>query len=90
MSVRNEASYHVPTLRERFWRKLGFRYHLGDEPEGTDGLPGWMCTDSTLHFSFGDRLRLLVSGKLKTRTVSYFDTPAPAVVKNRLDWEIQP
>ena len=27
------AFYAVPTRRRRFWRALGFRYHLGDEVE---------------------------------------------------------
>ena len=30
----NEASFHKPTRRERFWRAIGFRYHFTDLPEG--------------------------------------------------------
>lgn len=86
----NFAVVYVPTLSERFWRALGFRYHLGDEPDGADGLLGWSCTVSNMHFSWADRLRLLLTGRLRIQTISYFDTPSPNVVKNRLDWEIKP
>ena len=55
----NEAMYRVPTWRERLWRRLGYRYHLGEDPEGVDALAGWMCTESRMHFGVADRLRLL-------------------------------
>lgn len=31
--TQNLALHYVPTLAERFWRKLGYHYHLGEEPE---------------------------------------------------------
>ena len=79
---------YVPTLSERLWRKLGFHYHLGDEPEGADGLTGWMCNESYLQFGFLHRLRFLLTGRLKVRTVYHFDTPSPGTIKTRLDWMI--
>lgn len=88
--TRNEALALAPTLRQRFWRALGFRYHLGDTPPDADLLPGWMRTDSGLIFSFGDRLRILISGRLRTSTIVHMDTPSPAVCKTRLDWQILP
>jgi hypothetical protein len=36
----NFASEYKPTLTERFWRALGFRYHLGEDPQDTEALQG--------------------------------------------------
>lgn len=81
------AFAHVPTLSERIWRRLGFRYHLGDEPQDVDGLNGWMM--STVNFDFGlaDRLRLLLTGRLRAKLVQH-TTVQCAESKNRLDWQI--
>lgn len=87
MTVENGAMYHVPTLRERAWRWLGYRYHLGDDPNGIDVLPGWMCTDSHMHFSVADRVRLLLFGRLHIRLVQYTSVQVENT-KNRLDWHI--
>jgi len=83
----NQAFYHVPTFRERAVRWLGFRYHLGETPEGADDMPGWMCTESRLHFSIADRIRLLVSGRLHLRLVQH-TTQQVDSAKNRLDFHI--
>lgn len=59
------AMEYRPTRRERFWRALGFRYHLTDLPDGIDkDLPGWMMTKCFIHFSMADRMRLLLTGRL--------------------------
>lgn len=87
MTVENVAMYHVPTLRERFLRRIGYRYHLGDEPEGIDAMPGWMVTENRMQFSLADRLRLLVSGRLHFRLTQYTSVQVESA-KNRLDWHI--
>jgi hypothetical protein len=87
MTVENGAMHHVPTLAERTWRWLGFRYHLGSEPDGVEQLPGWMCTESGIRFDWKDRLRLLVSGHLRMRLVQYTSVQVEGT-KNRLDWHI--
>lgn len=87
MAVENGAMYHVPTLRERAWRRLGFRYHLGVDPEGIDTLPGWMCTENRLDFSMADRLRILISGRLRI-SIKHHMPVQPDFSKNRLDWYI--
>lgn len=85
----NMAMEYRPTLIQRFWRWAGFRYHLGEEPEGADKLSGWMMTESHFQFGFADRLRLLVSGHLHIRLAQH--TPKQVELsKNRLDWEIEP
>lgn len=78
-----------PTLPQRIWRAFGFRYHLGTEPEGTETLTGWMCTETRMHFGFLDRLRLLISGRLHIKLVQH--TPVQCdYSRNRLDWQIEP
>jgi hypothetical protein len=81
------AYHHVPTWRERAWRRLGYRYHLGDEPPDTDALPGWMCTETRMRFGWPDRLRLLLTGRLHLRLVQYLPVQCD-YAKNRLDWQI--
>lgn len=89
MNVTHGAMEHRPSWRARAWRRLGFRYHLGEDPKDADSLPGWMCTETRMHFSFGDRLRLLLTGKLHIRIVQH--TPVQCdFSRNRLDWEIEP
>lgn len=87
-TTQNGYVTYTPTLAERFWRKLGYRYHLGDEPEGTDGMPGWMVHGVRLRFSFADRLRLLLTGRLHVKSMMHTDVPCANVIKTRVDWEI--
>lgn len=84
----NRAMCSTPTLAQRFWRAVGFRYHLGEEPEGADKLPGWMRTDMHIHFGIADRLRLLISGKLFIASIVSHSSPDPTVCKSRMDWRI--
>lgn len=81
------AYFRLPTWRERVARLLGYRFHLGGEPDGTDPLNGWMKTEVRLNFSFGDRLRLLATGRLRVHVVQYMDVQ-PSVIMNRIDWQI--
>lgn len=83
------AAYHLPTIRQRVWRFVGFRYHLGHEPEDTDGLDGWAFTTIRLNFSWMDRLRLFLTGRLVVGSVIYFNAPSPTTCKSRVDWEIK-
>lgn len=89
-ATQNQACYALPTLAQRFWRSAGFRYHLGDEPEGSEMLPGWMRTDMHMRFGWLDRLRILISGKLFIASILSTDMPSPHVVKSRMDWRILP
>lgn len=86
-SVENGYAVYTPTRIERFWRKLGFRYHLGNEPEGIDSLEGWMQTRTWMHFSLRDRLRLLLSGRLHIVLTQHLPVKCD-FSKNRLDWMI--
>lgn len=87
MTVENGAMYHVPTWRQRLWRRIGYRYHLGAEPENVEQLKGWMCTETRLHFGLADRLRLFLTGRLHMRLVQYTEVQVEGT-KNRFDWHI--
>jgi hypothetical protein len=87
-AIQHGYATYQPSLIERAWRGLGFRYHLGEEPEGADQLKGWMCTETRMRFSFADRLRLLLSGRLHIRLVQHLPVECE-FSKNRLDWEIK-
>lgn len=66
---------------------LGFRTHVGETPKGADDMPGWMCTESRIHFSIADRIRLLCTGRLHIRLVQH-TTQQVESAKNRLDFRI--
>lgn len=52
--------HHVPTLKKRLWRWLGFCYQRNDLPDGIEAThPGWMLTTAKFKFTFWDRIRLL-------------------------------
>ena len=89
MQSENTAFFREPTLRERIWRRAGFRYHLGEEPEGCEALQGWMRTDIQMHFGWADRLRLLATGRLFIASVVHTDTPSATVTKSRVDWMVK-
>ena len=87
-NTRNGYVTYAPTWSERMWRALGFRYHLGEEPTDIDQLPGWMCTETRIRFSFSDRLRLLATGRLHLRLVQHLPVKCD-FARNRLDWQIK-
>lgn len=83
---------YKPSARERFWRRLGFRYHLGEhEPAGPEigkCWSGWMQTRTALHLDWRNRLRLVLTGHLNIQHTFHLDTPSPDKVHTRFDWEI--
>lgn len=76
-----EAGYIVekPSLALRFWRWLGYRTRQPEIDTDMEGptMPGWIMTDITVRLSFGDRIRLLISGaasiRVETRTSAEVD-----------------
>jgi citrate lyase synthetase len=70
MASENGYLVYRPTLAERFWRWVGFRYVHAEMPAEADALPHWLVVETGFHFSFGDRLRLLLGGKLRIRTTT--------------------
>lgn len=69
----NFASIYRPTFAERVAKRLGFNFRLGEEPDGVDAYPGWARTELRLDFSLMDRLRLLVTGRLRVSLTHYTD-----------------
>jgi hypothetical protein len=78
-----------PTLRERLGRRLGYTFRLGDEPAGGDDLPGWARTIVRTRFSWGDRLRLLITGRFDVELTHYLSAPVDYLV-NRTDVRFPP
>lgn len=78
-----------PSLRERFWRKMGFRFHLGDDGKDTTAFQGRMKTRTRFRFCWSDRLRLLLTGRLEVTISNDIDTPSPDKIHTRMDWQIK-
>lgn len=93
MSDTERAFYLAPSRRTLFWRKMGFRFHLGNdvaEDKAGEAWQGWMRTRSHLQLDWRDRLRLLVSGRLNLQHTFHIDTPSPDKIHTRFDWHILP
>jgi hypothetical protein len=86
-AIQNGYMEYKPSLRERFWSKLGFHFHLG-EHEPDEAWQGWIKTESGIHLDWRDRLRLLISGHLRLHHTIHTDTPSPTKMHTRFDWEI--
>lgn len=78
-----------PSLLRRIAGALGFTQHFGPEPEGIETLPGWARSDVRVGLSIGDRLRLLVSGRLYLTVTHYIDRPVDRM-EVRTDLRIPP
>lgn len=61
------AMTRTPTLYERFIRWAGFRSTHNDMPQTAELMPGWMMTHLHIDFCLSDRLRLLLTGRLRIR-----------------------
>ena len=73
--VMNGCMAYKPTLSDKAARFLGYRHHHGPEPRDHETLTqGWARTETSLNFTFGDRLRLLFSGKLRISHTHYANT----------------
>lgn len=78
-----------PTRTQRFWLALGFCWTIGAEPVGADKMEGWMRTDIGMHFGFMDRLRLLLTGRLRIHLTQHLPVRCD-FSRNRMDWRIVP
>lgn len=77
----------TPSRAQVFWRRLGFRYHLGEHEKDIDWAKGAIDTTTGVRLGFLDRLRILASGHLRVRTVMYTDANVQKTAE-RVDWEI--
>lgn len=87
MDVEAGEMTYRPTWRDRLWRRLGFRYHLGNEPDETVGMDKWIMTEQRFAFSLADRLRLLLTGNLHVRIATHFSEDL-SLSHSRVDWQI--
>ena len=69
------AMEYRPTLRERFWRKMGFHHHHPEMSEEGEKFPGWIMLQSVSHIDWRDRLRILVSGRILFKAEIRCDVP---------------
>lgn len=85
-----QAMCSTPTRLQLFWRWAGWHYHLGEvpNPEAADLMPGWIRTDMRLDFGWPDRLRLLMTGRLRISSIVHTDTVSPDKCVSRMDWHI--
>lgn len=63
------------TLLQRFWSWLGFGWaHVERPDDDVPGLaPGYMMSETEMGLDWGDRLRVLVSGRLHSQVVTQTD-----------------
>lgn len=81
---------HRPTLREKFWLMLGYRYHLKThDADLMRQLPGWMIVSSYMKFSWGDRFRLLLTGVLRIDIRQATDVHVKQCI-SKLSYRIEP
>lgn len=72
--VQNGCEIYVPTFGDKAARFLGFWHHLGQEPPRHEELTqGWARTETRLRFDLGDRIRLLITGKVNLSHTHYTD-----------------
>ena len=85
----NRAMVYTPTLGDKVRRVLGYRFHHGDEPPQLDPAKhiGWMKSNANFKFSFGDRVRLLFSGRLNVELTQYPDAQVDECV-NSVSYQI--
>lgn len=80
------AFYSEPPLAFKVWRKLGFRRAWSLRPEPRDGFAeGWIVVQSETRFSFVDRLRILVSGRVSVEHVVQTDV---AVLRSHTETDV--
>lgn len=86
MMVENGYVDYKPSTYEKIIKKLGFKYHLGKEPN-TEGLTKWAMTNTYLNLSVFDRVRLLFTGRIKLVHAQHMNEDISKVV-TRFDFQI--
>lgn len=75
------AAEYVPTRVERFWRWCNFgNVVFKDLPDEARKMPGWAITNICMRFSFSDRLRILISGRVRITLEQAIDVPVTTVI----------
>lgn len=74
--LENGFQIYKPSTAERFWQFLGFGYpHVARPEDDPEFAEGWITTGVTTHFDWRDRVRILVSGKVRTKILIKTDVP---------------
>lgn len=61
------AMVYKASWGERFWRWAGWHGQYPELPPEVDKWPGWAATTVRIQLSIGDRLRLLINGRMRLR-----------------------
>ena len=76
-----EQNYYVeyrPSIKERITRWFGYRYRdpgfLPDDQE-RNWAPGFISANTSVRLGFGDRLRVLASGRMLVSSRIHTDVP---------------
>ena len=89
MSENQNGAFYAPDTRN-FWQRLLTRLFpakLVDLPEDAEGFaPGYMRTDVHIGLDLRDRLRTLVSGKLRVVVVSQTDVTVATMRSGSTFW----
>jgi hypothetical protein len=76
------------TLLQQVWHSLGYRHHLGSERSRVVHVGGWTRASTYLHFGWGDRVRLLLTGRLFVTSIVRTEPPSDGIYSSRIDWQI--
>jgi len=73
---------HIPTWRDHARRLFGFRRNFPDVDANEKAaiMPGWFKTDVNVYLSFGDRVRVLVSGRMRVDIENRFNVSVDTVI----------
>ena len=90
MSEMQSGGYYAPDTRN-WWQRLLTRLfpakQLVDLPDDAEGFaPGYTRTDVHMHLDLRDRLRTLVSGKLRVVVVSQTDVTVAKMRSGSTFW----
>jgi hypothetical protein len=74
VSTEGQAFYHNPPWYKRIWSILGFGHaHAEMHDDHPDFAPGALITDTFTYLDWGDRFRVLISGKINIESRTQTD-----------------
>lgn len=84
--------YKPPTLRERIKYRL-FPSRSLPVPQPGDlkwGIKGYLVTNTTVHLDWVDRIRTLISGRLRVNTITHTDVLVSETLSQTVTYVLPP